>query len=129
MIDTKDVIAMKVPYPSINSGMALLAHMYICRDHHENSYEFVKCQTLKPYMLTHNPMRHFIDEIPDITRIDCDKIFSTFSVSYADGMKTASRPDICDELYGSIEEQLVLDGYENNEVNEEMLKQLNPLIN
>lgn len=105
MISPKDVITMRIPYPSIQDGLALAAHMYICRDKSGHHCEFVKCQTLKPKMLTSNLVRHFIDEAPDLTRnpfqkmtrIDCDKLFITESVKFDLRMRTSSRPDISDE--------------------------------
>ena len=85
----------KVPYPSISGNLAVNAHMYICKETNDPNYSFIKCQTLKPYMLTNNIIRHYCDEVPDInrnrfqvpTRIDCDKLFSTSSVRYHDSLK------------------------------------------
>ena len=31
MIDKKDVIRLKIPFPNIDSGLALKSHMYICK--------------------------------------------------------------------------------------------------
>lgn len=136
MIKPKDVIRMKVPYPSISDGMAMKSHMYICRSHFGTNYEYIKCQTLKPYMLIHNPMTRYHDEQPDLTRnpftrltrIDCDKIFSTYTVSYDERLKTESRPDVCDDLFTTIENKLRLDGYVNIRLNETELKSLNRFI-
>ena len=136
MINAKDVIRMKIPYPSINSRLAVAAHMYICKENKNHRYEYIKCQTLKPSMLLGNQMRHYCDENADIsrnpfqraTRIDCDKLFITENVEYADGLKTTSRPDICDELYNDILDELHKDGYSNINIDENTLKNLNPLI-
>ena len=127
---------MKVPYPTINDGMALSAHMYICRQSDSLLHEFVKCQTLKPYMLINNPMRHYWDERADITRnpfsrttrIDCDKTFKTYAVSYDDSMKTTLRPDVSDDVFNSVERELLADGFDEIDVEQNDLKLLNKLI-
>ncbi len=137
MISRKDVIRMKIPYPSISSGLASTAHMYICRSVNGLDYEYVKCQTLKPYLITQNLMKHFIDENPDInrnpfsrtTRIDCDKTFCTHGVTYDDAMKTTVRPDVCDDLFDSIELELLADGYCAVNLPENELQAINGLIN
>ena len=136
MINKKDVIRMKVPYPSISDDMALASHMYICRKQLGNDYEYVKCQTLKPYMLINNPMIHYHDEKPDltrnpftrVTRIDCDKLFSTCTVTFDDHMKTTNRPDVCDDLFNKMEIELLADGYQNIKVDEVNLKILNSMV-
>ena len=137
MINQKDVIRMKVPYPTVGDGMALKSHMYICRTAGTSCYEFIKCQTLKPYMLINNPMIHYWDENADITRnpfsrktrIDCDKTFKTYNVSYDDALKTTSRPDVSDEVFSSVETELLVDGYDEIDVSESDLKTINALIN
>lgn len=137
MINVRDVVRMKVPYPSISDGMALASHMYICHKHMGIDYEYIKCQTLKPYMLTHNPMKHYQDEQPDIsrnpfkhtTRIDCDKLFLTTTVHYADQLRTTSRPDVCEDLFRAVQVELLKDGYSQIYVNEADLKNLNRFIN
>lgn len=127
---------MRVPYPSISDGMALNSHMYICRTAGADCYEFIKCQTLKPYMLMNNPMIHYWDEKPDITRnpfsrttrVDCDKTFKTYNVAYDDALKTTSRPDVSDDVFNSVETELQADGYDEIDVLENDLKSLNSLI-
>lgn len=127
---------MKVPYPSITDGMAMTSHMYICNKRSGTNYEYIKCQTLKPYMLINNPMLNYHDEQPDIarnpftrpTRIDCDKLFLTTTVHYDDQLKTSSRPDVCDDLFNSVQRELLKDGYSCININEIELKTLNRLI-
>ena len=127
---------MKVPYPSINSNLAVSAHMYICKENKNHKYKYIKCQTLKPYMLTGNQMQHYYDELADIsrnpfqrtTRIDCDKLFITNTVKYADALKTTTRPDVCMDLYNAILKELNTDGYTNINIDENILQNLNPLI-
>lgn len=136
MISEKDVIRMKVPYPSVNGGLALNSHMYICKTVSGSLREFIKCQTLKPYMLLNNVMLHYCDEQPDInrnpfkkvTRIDCDKLFTTNSVKYDLRLKTDLRPDVCEELYDDIIKELETDGYKSIKINESELLRLNSLI-
>lgn len=136
MIRQKDVIRMKVPFPTVSAGLAVQAHMYICGQDSAPNYGFIKCQTLKPHMLTSTLVKHYIDEPADISRnpfartsrIDCDKFFVTTSVCYDDGLKTPSRPDVCQELYDAVKRELIKDGYNTIAVNETELVSLNPLI-
>ena len=127
---------MKIPYPSINDKLATSSHMYICRNDIVDNYEFVKCQTLKPYMIYKNTMQHYWDEKPDInrnpflhtTRIDCDKTFNTHFVHFDEAMKTKIRPDVSDEVFNKIEEELISDGYSQIDIPANDLKLLNYLI-
>lgn len=136
MIDAKDVVRMKIPYPDINAELAVSSHMYICKSVCGSVYEFVKCQTLKPKMLAGKLLRHYVDEEADrsrnpfqrTTRIDCDKVFTTKSVQYDSRLRTTSRPDICQELYDKVMEELDADGYAIIEMNEEELTGINPMI-
>lgn len=137
MIDRRDVIRMKIPYPGISSKLAMYTHMYICKETDYKAYEYIKCQSLKPYMLVNNTMRHYWDEAPDIernpfrhtTRIDCDKTFGTETVSYDDELKTTSRPDICKELFDKVLVELEKDGYPRIALDEDELRRINHLIN
>jgi len=136
LIDEKDVIRMKVPFPNISSALAVQAHMYICGFSSEPDFGFIKCQTLKPYMLNTNIIKHYIDENADISRnpfghasrIDCDKLFTPSSVRYDDKMKTPDRNDVCDELYNSVKHELETDGYTQIPMNEDELVSLNRYI-
>lgn len=138
MIRARDVIRMKIPFPWMASGLALKAHMYICKEAICSDYEFIKCQTLKPSMIGNvsSPIKHYVDEKPDInrnpfvnpTRIDCDKTFSSSGAYYNDSMKTTSRSDVCTELFSKVIHELELDGYTKNEMDIAQLKSLNRLI-
>lgn len=127
------MIRMKIPFPSLKSKLAYSAHMYICMESCHPEYRFVKCQTLKPYMLYQEPMTSYCDEAPDIarnpfahmTRIDCDKRFSTSAVEYDDRLLTTSRPDICEELFAEIIARLMA---KDIPLNEQELVLLNPLV-
>lgn len=136
MINTKDVVRMKIPYPGIRDTLAVSSHMYICKTAKPPAYEYVKCQTLKPYMITKSVFKHYIDEPADIsrnpflrtTRIDCDKIFSTGAVKYDDGLKTTARPDVCQELYDDVVKEVDADGYTGIALNEDELVSINEKI-
>ena len=105
---------MKIPFPSISSTLAVSSHMYICIKSEKKLHEFVKCQTLKPYMLSNRTIQNYCDEKPDInrnpfkrsTRIDCDKIFKTINVNYDEKLLTTYRSDICEELFFEIIKKL-----------------------
>ena len=126
------MIRMKIPFPSVSSELAYSAHMYICVVS-TIQYKFVKCQTLKPYMLIQSPMEKYCDETPDITRnpftrptrIDCDKKFTTSGVAYADSLLTERRPDVCEELFAQINEKLSANDIA---LDEAKLVALNPYI-
>ena len=125
---------MKIPFPSVNDTLAVLSHMYICIKTDGNLYDFVKCQTLKPYMLINRTIRNYCDEKPDInrnpfkqvTRIDCDKIFKTMNVYYDEKLLTTSRRDICQELFEEIKNKL--SSAKSILLNEQELISLNFLI-
>lgn len=136
MIRKKDVIRMKIPFPDISSNLALKSDMYICRSSCGTKYEYVKCQTLKPFMLINSPIINYHDEEPDLsrnpftkkTRIDCDKLFISSNVLYDDKLKTTARPDVSNEVFQSVEEKLMLNGYAKIQINEKEIKELNNLI-
>ena len=136
MINERDVIRMKVPYPSVDSGLAVAAHMYICKKSVNHNYEYIKCQTLKPYMLNNNLLRHYHDEKANLdrnpfkhtTRIDCDKLFLTHTVEYSDDLKTQPRSDVCDDLFRTVIDEILADGVTEINVNEDQLQNLNIYI-
>lgn len=135
MIERKNVITIKLPFPNINSGLAVKPHMYICYGTEGKMFNFIKCQRIKPKMIFSNKFRHYIDELPDIkrnpfvypTRIDCDKMFMTEDVCYDDKLKTSIRPDISDDLMLEIDSELLCDGYTTYRIRTNDLLQLNPL--
>lgn len=116
MIKVKDVITIKIPYPDINSSLAVQSHMYICNYVSNNNYNFLKCQRFKTYMLDadYKDIISYQDEESDITRnpfnvktrIDCDKIFITQNVSYDSSLLTKTRRDISDELYNILDKKI-----------------------
>lgn len=136
LINRKDVIRIKMPFPDISSVLAVNSHMYICCFNKENQVGFVKCQTLKPYMITDSPMKHYWDEEPDIqrnpfmhtTRIDCDKEFVTRDVQFDDRLKTTTRTDVCEDTMKHVEGELECDGYMTNNVQADDLLEINGLV-
>ena len=135
MIDAQNVIRMKINL-NLEYNLAHVAHMYICKSRINSKYEFVKCQTLKPYMIINNPICHYIDEEADIarnpfrskTRIDCDKVFRSFHVGYSDSLLTTDRSDICDDLFQMINDNLEKEGFCNMDLDEGWLVCHNNLI-
>lgn len=135
MIKEQDVIRTKAPFPNVSSNLALNAHMYICGKDTAPHYGFIKCQTLKPYMLN-KIITHYVDEAADATRnpfsrtsrIDCDKLFVSYAVHYDDRLKTTTRPDIYGELYHKVKKTLTSHNYQTIAMDEEKLVALNALI-
>lgn len=136
MIERRDVVRLKVPFPDISSGLAVRSHMYICRQVENSVHSFVKCQSLKPWMLTSSIFQHYWDEQPDIsrnpfqheTRIDCDKEFFTTGIQYDDALKTISRPDVCEDVMREVERELFCDGFDETQIDEAALLQINQLV-
>ena len=136
MINKKDVIRMRIPFPNIQAQLAIQSHMYICMQDLIPEYGFVKCQTLKPYMLNNPVFVHYVDEPADAnrnpfvrtTRIDCDKLFKTVSLDFDSEMKTMIRPDICQDLYDTTNQELLIDGHIVVLLNSDELVSLNKLI-
>ncbi len=136
MINKRDVVTVKMPFPDIDADLAVYAHMYICRQVEGDTVHLVKCQTLKPYMLVKKVINHYWDEEADIarnpfqkkTRIDCDKEFVTCHVQYHDRMKAVARPDVCEDVMTHVEEELLCDGYASHTIAENDLLTLNRLL-
>ena len=129
---------MKLPYPNINSKLATNSHMYICRSVNNNKHKFLKCQTLKPYMLKaeSNPIISYLDESPDPnrnpfkkkTRIDCDKIFNSINVTYDIKLLAKSRRDVSDEVFSVLLNKLNNKAPKDIALNEQDLVNLNRYI-
>lgn len=85
MIDAKDVVTLKMPFPDISSKLAITAHMYICRHNQKSHKKFIKCQTFKnSLVIKRNPVvKQWIkidkNNYPFLKKksslIDCDKEF------------------------------------------------------
>lgn len=136
LINPKDVITMLIPFPDIDATLAQIKHMYICWRKIGTEYRFVKCQSVKPYMLDKIVCKHYVDEeaneqrnpFKHTTKIDCDKVFMTKLVNYDNKMKTKPKSNVCQELYDLIIEELVTDGYEIIHLNESTMVRLNKLV-
>lgn len=133
LIKEREVLTLLIPYPNINSNLAVESHMYIVKNN--QNFELIKCQTLKPNMINSSRFRKYIDVNPDIntnpfiraTRVDCDKLFKTYTVEYDDRLK-ASR-DIEEKLYNNILAKMEEDNditYIN--LDEDKLVRINPLV-
>lgn len=80
MISPKDVITLKVPFPTIDDGLAQEAHMYICYENSEVK-KLIKAQSFKP--LLESTISNYIDSNDFLyehpfrrrTLIDLDKYF------------------------------------------------------
>lgn len=136
MINKRDVLTLKIPFPSISSGLAVKAHMYVCQNCIGNNYSFVKCQTKKPYMVGGGVLQNFVEEYPDIQRnpfknvtiIDCDKLFVTFNVLYDDALKTTSRSNVCEDVMLKINRLLALNQHVSVALDENSLVAINPQV-
>lgn len=137
LIDIKQVITMKIPFPTISSDLATSPHMYICLEKSELNKTFVKCQTLKPHHLGKNkPPFYRIIEKPNINRnpfrrttlIDCDKLFLTDNVRISNSLLAEDRKDVCDDLFEDIKSLTNRPTIEKHLLESEILVKLNPKI-
>lgn len=110
MINVKDVVTLRVPYPDTFSELARKSHMYICIEAFCLYCTLVKCQSFKPYHLATNsaPVCRIIEQ-PDIARnpfrhptiIDLDKVFVATRSLFQDNLKTAQ--GVSDTLLSDIQ--------------------------
>lgn len=136
MISERNVVRMRIPFPTISDQLAVQSHMYICNKCVDRHHEFVKCQTIKPYMLRDHTIIHYWDENPDIkrnpftrpTRIDCDKVFCTFLVVYDSRLLTTSRTDVVNNVMLNVRRNLALGKTDVIHLNEKELVSINKLI-
>jgi uncharacterized protein (UPF0210 family) len=133
LIKKMDVVTMKVPFPSISSKLAVMAHMYVCLEEGINK-EFVKCQTFKPiHLLANKPPFRYIVESPDITRnpfqkkttIDCDKAFCVTNVEISPDLLTKTRRNVCSELFTEITNKIKHSAFKKEILNTTELLRLN----
>lgn len=134
MIEPRDVVTIKIPYPDITSGLAISAHMFICNKKSASNKDLVKCQTFTNQMLIDGTVKNYIMEKknPDrnpfkkTTLIDCDKIFRVKNVRINLSLLTDPR-NICKDLHKKV--NLKLKGTPSvYELNREELKILNGRI-
>jgi hypothetical protein len=134
LIDKADVVKMYVPFPDIDSSLALYSHMYICLQNGNNK-ELIKCQTFKPtHILSNYPPMLYLIEIPDINRnpfnrkttIDCDKSFCVSGVLIS--KRLLARRNVCHNLFNSIIQKMVHSNFCKENLNSNSLSRLNRLI-
>lgn len=133
MIETRDVVRLYMPFPDITSDLAVKLHMYICRESHDDSYVYLKCQSLKPSMIgdprfvyyvdedansTRNPFRH-------TTRIDCDKLFGIRDVIMEDSLKLGTHCKVSENLMNDIETVLKASRPEVIQMDREEVRRIN----
>ncbi len=111
MIKERDVVRLKLPYPSMSSDLAVQAHMYICYSIKESTHKLIKVQRFKPYMICDdNPISNYIVVDADINSnpfksksvIDLDKLFTISNVTVDERLCADTRRDISEELFSQI---------------------------
>ena len=136
LINERDVVRLKIPFPNMTSALAYSSHMYICYEKSDSVQRLVKCQTYKlSVIMGINAIKHYVKELPDIKRnpfknatiIDCDKSFAV-QVVIPNSLLTTTRRDICSELHVSILDELLEDGYCEYELDNQDLQTLNYAI-
>lgn len=114
MIDQADVITIRVPFPQIDSGLAMHSHMFICMENKAQK-KFIKSQTFKPsHLMANKEPYHCIIESANIERnpflkkttIDCDKSFCVDNVTIDSKLLTKRRKNVCEELFKDIQERI-----------------------
>ena len=113
MIDRRDVIRLKVPFPTISAQLAVKAHMYICTSRRESEKRLVKCQTYKLSTVigSGDTVDRFVQENPcpernpfkQATLTDCDKLFCTDTTI---PLSLRAGCSVCEELIRDIDMEL-----------------------
>lgn len=133
MISSKDVVTMKIPYPDIHSGLAMVKHMYICKIHENHFFEMIKCQTYKPNIVKKYVKHYWIEErnpernpfVKQQTLIDCDKTFCLQNIIIDNSLKTTIRSNVCDVLFSEIIKKLTEHNYIKEYVDEDITISIN----
>ena len=134
MISKRDVITMYVPFPGIDSTLAVNSHMYICMQDGNNK-EFIKCQTFKPtHLIKDKPPYQFIVERPNSSRnpfkktttIDCDKSFCISNVTISRDL--LAWRNICTELFDAISNKIKHSAFYQVVLDPKQLSNINPYI-
>lgn len=127
---------MKVPFPDVDSTLAVKSHMYVCIKNGIRK-EFIKCQTFKPtHKIRNRPPYKFLIEKADINRnpfvskttIDCDKSFFLDGVIIDQSLVTDRRKDVCEDLFLSIKEKINHKSFKENYIEIKPLLSLNNKI-
>lgn len=134
MTKIKDVITVKVPFPDINSNLAVNPHMYLCIQDGVNK-KFLSCQTRKPMLLAKSrPPFRYVDENVDSSRnpfkratlIGCDYAFCFDKIHVSSRLLTATRRDVCDEVYEKVLTEIHHDKFINKSIDTTALISINP---
>ena len=125
---------MYVPFPAINSGLALQSHMYVCmRDGLDK--EFIKCQTFKPtHLISSNPPYQYLVEEVDTSRnpflrkttIDCDKSFCVSNATL--DLRLLAQRNVCSSLFTDIINKIRHMAFRQVTLNPQELSNINPWI-
>lgn len=113
MIEKREVVRLKIPYPDIRSGLASKVHMYICIKKVHATKRLVKCQSMKLSSIISGATNYII-EAADINRnpfshttlIDCDKLFIV-DVTIPRTLLTKPRSDISQILYDEVVKKMI----------------------
>jgi len=133
LIEEKDVVTMRIPFPYIDSRLAVSTHMYVCMEN-DNGIRFVKSQTKKPYHLKENsePLYRVVEDanlernpFKKKSLIDCDKMFVVKGISIHTDLLTTSRKDVCQDLFSQITRALSHDKLSIHLLEKELLLKLN----
>ncbi|MBC6310962.1 hypothetical protein HCJ66_15605 [Listeria sp. FSL L7-1582] len=133
MIEQKDVITMRVPFPDISSDLAIQAHMYLCIEKGANK-SFLSCQTKKPLLMVESmPPFKYVEEAPDLSRnpfkygtlIACDFSFCFKGIKVDKKMLTNRRRDVCEELFQDVVHKINHPDFSEVPVDEVQLLKLN----
>ncbi|MBU5272851.1 hypothetical protein ACN9UU_08365 [Staphylococcus caprae] len=106
MINIRDVVKIKMPFPNISSALACRAHMYICCDNSDFD-KVIKVQTFKPFLLTrienYLDSDYYIGEHPfkDKSLIDLDKCFNIEKGKLTKKLKVANNNGQISERFHS----------------------------
>jgi len=136
LIEEREVVRLKIPYPDIQSDLAKAVHMYICVKKVHSTKRLVKCQSMKlKNIIGGAGISNYIIENADSNRnpfahttlIDCDKLFSVDAL-IPRTLLTESRPDIAPELFQAILSKLADGVPSKHKLSKTELEYLNPKI-
>ncbi|RIL50873.1 hypothetical protein BUY93_06350 [Mammaliicoccus fleurettii] len=132
MINARDVITLKIPFPTINDTLALQAHMYVCYENSDTK-KLIKVQTYKPLLLDkvncYIDSDDFLNEHPFKRRslIDLDKFFICKDVTIPLTLKVKNKNGtVSKNIYNQIDNMTKgLSLCKSFQINSKELKKLN----
>lgn len=134
MTKIKDVITVKIPFPDIDSNLAVNPHMYLCIQDGVNK-KFLSCQTRKPMLLAKNrPPFRYVDENVDPSRnpfnkatlIGCDYAFCFDKIHVSSRLLTVTRRDVCEEVYDKVIKEIQHTKFIDKSIDTSALISINP---